>query len=511
MQGTIGEYIEKWRKALAQRIITALPGAEGGVAATLLTGVTSTVPPIVRQHYAVAGLAHLLAVAGLHLGIVMGCIGLGVRKILACWPYAALHWPIKQMAILLATLAGGIYAVMTGLHVPVLRSYLMVLWVVVALLAHRPVLSAHRFGWAIMVLLLIWPSLVRDLSFQMSVMAVMGLVFGYLALAPVMGAVQNWGERRFGIRGRKWSGEVLSLLLASILAGSATLVVTMAHFGTLQPYFVVANLVAVPLMGMWILPWGMVALMCMVIHGEGVPLHAMGYGIHIVNYLADEVASWPGAQWAVPHMSESMLYASMGGICALCLLHKGWRLVGPGVVGGVMVWVYMQPVPALLVSADSRVIGLVTHRHLVVVAGHNAFIEQRWKEAWRLEDASPDMIEGLTCEADQCAWTRAGQPPVFLYVPKKYNEQALKAAVEKACSKAHMIISTLRFYCPPRAHAPTQPIIDRHMTGQQGAVAVWFRKNKALVVTDQDIRGVRPWVREPAMYGIPRLPLAASE
>ncbi|MDT8873025.1 ComEC/Rec2 family competence protein [Komagataeibacter rhaeticus] len=45
-------------------------------------------------------------------------------------------------------------------------------------------------------------------------------------------------------------------LLASVLAGSACLPVGMAHFGTVQPWFVLANLLAVPLMSVWIMPWG---------------------------------------------------------------------------------------------------------------------------------------------------------------------------------------------------------------------------------------------------------------
>jgi competence protein ComEC len=57
---------------IAQRISAVVPGAAGAICVTLLTGVTTGIPPPDRAAFTASGLAHLLAVAGLHIGIVMG-------------------------------------------------------------------------------------------------------------------------------------------------------------------------------------------------------------------------------------------------------------------------------------------------------------------------------------------------------------------------------------------------------------------------------------------------------
>jgi competence protein ComEC len=94
--------LQALRETIASRFEAVLPGAEGAVAATLLTGVPTAIPMPDREAFRASGLAHLLAVAGLHIGIVMGLAFGASRAALAAWEYAALHWPTKQIAALVA-------------------------------------------------------------------------------------------------------------------------------------------------------------------------------------------------------------------------------------------------------------------------------------------------------------------------------------------------------------------------------------------------------------------------
>ena len=80
------------------------------------------------------------------------------------------------------------------------------------------------------------------------------------------------------------------LVLTSLLAGTATLPVVMAHFGVVQPFFVLANLLAVPLMGVWIMPLGLLALLAMPFHADAPFLHMMNAGVCGVLWLAHKVA-----------------------------------------------------------------------------------------------------------------------------------------------------------------------------------------------------------------------------
>ncbi len=113
------------REVVAARLIAGLPGTPGAVAATMLTGLGSAIPADDRAAFRDSGLAHLLAVAGLHIGIVMGLV-MGVTRFgLALSERSALHWPCKQIAAATALAIGAGYVLLTGMHVPVLRSFAM--------------------------------------------------------------------------------------------------------------------------------------------------------------------------------------------------------------------------------------------------------------------------------------------------------------------------------------------------------------------------------------------------
>ncbi len=137
---------QRLREAVADRFMAGLPGPEGTVAATLFTGLGSADPRADRAAFRDSGLAHLLAVAGLHIGIVMGLVMGATRFGLALSERAALRWPCKQIAAAAALAAGGGYVLLTGMHVPVLRSFAMAALVTLGVAVGRRAISHARAG-----------------------------------------------------------------------------------------------------------------------------------------------------------------------------------------------------------------------------------------------------------------------------------------------------------------------------------------------------------------------------
>ncbi|MGH7093955.1 MAG: ComEC/Rec2 family competence protein, partial [Stellaceae bacterium] len=99
------EWLLRLRADMARRINTVLPGSTGGVAAALITGKRGTIAEPVKEAFREAGLSHLLAIAGLHLGLVGGFIFFAVRGGLALIPRLALRLPIKEIAALVTLVA----------------------------------------------------------------------------------------------------------------------------------------------------------------------------------------------------------------------------------------------------------------------------------------------------------------------------------------------------------------------------------------------------------------------
>ena len=105
-------WLQWLRETIAGRITAALPGTSGRIAATLLTGATASIPEADHAAFRNSGLAHLLAIAALHIGIVMGLVFAATRLALALSEFFSLYWRTKEISALAALAAGGGYMLM---------------------------------------------------------------------------------------------------------------------------------------------------------------------------------------------------------------------------------------------------------------------------------------------------------------------------------------------------------------------------------------------------------------
>ncbi|WP_078524830.1 ComEC/Rec2 family competence protein [Komagataeibacter nataicola] len=493
--GGVGGWLAGRRQVLAERIRTALPGTRGDIAATILAGADGVVAAPEREAFADAGLAHLLAVAGLHLAIVMGLVMVVVRTGLALSERAALYWPCRQIAAVSALLAGGVYVLLSGAHLPARRSLLMAGLAVMALLAGRRPLSLRALALAATVLMALSPEGVAELPLQMSVAAVMALIAGFDALRP---ALSGWEHDDVWLR--RVAVRMVRPLLASVLAGGACLPVGMAHFGAVQPWFVLANLLAVPLMSIWIMPWGLAALGLMPLGLEKLALVPMGWGIGVVTALAHLVARLPMARMGVPALGNVGLCVFFVGLCWLCLWVGRVRLLGlvPIVLAVLSPW--MAARPALLLAPDARMAGIVTQGQLWTGPGTHPdpFVLREWQRVTGLPAGvlpAGGTVGNVTCHAGVC---RVGDIVLVL---------ASRPPAPGLCRGAGLLVNL-----PGTWGCDSVPSIGRFDLWRNGAYGIYRRPDGGFVVqTDRGVRGARPWVMRPGGAGLPNLPLAQAE
>ena len=147
-QGDLGTFVAGLRQDVSARVRAALPGPQGAVAAALMTGDRGAIPPEVMQAMRDAGLAHLLAISGLHIGLVAALAFFAVRAVLALIPPLALRYPIKKWAAVPALIVSLGYLVLTGATVPTQRAFLMTCLVLLAIVMDRSALSMRLVAWA---------------------------------------------------------------------------------------------------------------------------------------------------------------------------------------------------------------------------------------------------------------------------------------------------------------------------------------------------------------------------
>ncbi len=474
------------RGAIAARITAGLPGPRGAIAATLLTGMGSAIPAEDRRAFQASGLAHLLAVAGLHIGIVMGLAYTACRRGLSLSEHVALFWPTKQIACLISLAVGFAYLALTGAHVPILRSFAMACLVALAVLTGRRALSWRALGLAAVLLMLASPEQVMGVSFQMSFAAVMALIAGWEVLSPRLARLQEGRARTLARHG-------IALLATSALAGTASLPVAAYHFGTATPYYVPANLVAVPLTALWVMPWGMVALLLMPLGLQALALAPMGWGIGALLWIARAVAAWPAAEIAVPQMPPAALLCIMGGLIWLCLWRTRLRLAGLGGFAAGLAICTFAARPDIVVSPDARLIaarygGQV---HVSAASGLARFDRETPERIWGVADG---QIRPFACDAAACRLDIAGRTAVLMQ------------DVQAPCDGAQVAVSHLRASCA------SAPIVDALTTEAAGATTIRLTRAGPVLRTDADERGDRPWVlRAPVVAVTSRLPPALTE
>src|SRR5438067_9157992 len=156
-----------------------LPGATGGVASAVITGKRGTMPEEVKQAFRNSGLSHLLAIGGLHLGLVGGFVFFAVRGGLALIPWVALRYPIKKITAVVTLVVLFCYLMISGAAIPTQRAFVMTGIVFAAILLDRLRISMRICAIAALVVLLIDPASLVGVSFQMSFGAVVALIAVY--------------------------------------------------------------------------------------------------------------------------------------------------------------------------------------------------------------------------------------------------------------------------------------------------------------------------------------------
>ena len=492
-------WLRALRETIHARVTAALPGPEGAVAATLLTGLAVTIPEADRAAFRESGLAHLLAVAGLHIGIVMGLFFGLSRRLLALWERAALHWPCKAIAAVVALAAGGAYLLLTGAHVPIIRSFAMAALVTLGVVAGRRAISLRGLGLAAVALMLIAPWQVMGVSFQMSFSAVLALIAGYEALQPRLRAMA-------GDHGpaRRLLMHVVALALTSFLAGTASAPFAAYHFGHFQAYYVLSNLFAVPITAMLVLPAGMAALALMPFGLEQIALTPMGWGVNVILWIARITSAAPEATIAVPHIPGWGLAVVSLGIAWLGLWRGRARFAGAALIAAGLGSAALVRSPDILVSDTAALIGVHARGGLFVQSlhGRNAFVRHAWEQALATGDAQALAdAPGIGCGPAGCLFRPSAGSPAALIVR---GADALDG-----CGEAAVLISAE----PAHRRCGTLPTIDRFTVWRQGAQAVWLEPGRApLIVSDRAMRGDRPWVPRPGGdQGRKLLPAAATE
>lgn len=477
------------RAGMGTRILAVLEGDTGAFAEAIISGERSRLSDAATESMQISGLAHIISISGLHMSLVAGGVFWVVRALLALWPGLALNHPIKKYAAVAGLLAGLFYTVLSGMQVAALRSFLMVAVMFTAVLMDRPALSMRNVAMAALAIVLFTPEVVLTASFQMSFLAVTGLI----GMHEVITAWRRGRPRLREDRGVAW--QVLRVVWVYVLLAAATSLVagifsgTAAayHFNRISPYSLLANLVAAPVVSFLVMPMALASAVLMPLGLEGFALSVLGFGLDTLLAISDWTAGLPGAAGLVPAQTAAGALLIAFGALWLCLWRERLRLAGlVFVVAGLLVSGFRTE-PDVLVERTARNVAVR------MADGQLAFADARRgryaAERWLMASADG---ESLGNAAKRGAWTCA--EGVCETRVKDRRVLFLRGLEGKAlpCTAGDIVIADfpLRRQCRDAGLR-----IDRFSVWRDGAHAVHLGDDGAMEVkTAQGERGERPWV-----------------
>ena len=463
-----GQTLLRARLFLSQKVQEDIGGEAGAFVAAIMTGDRSGISQETLTSLRTTNLAHLLAISGLHMGLLTGFVFAAFRICLNLWPWLGLRIPVKKISAGLALVVASGYLGLSGGNVATERAFIMVAVALLAVIADRRVMSLRAVALAAMIVLVLWPEALLGPGFQMSFAATTALV-----------VVFRWlRDAEIGL-GPAWLRPLVATALSSAVAGAATAPIAAAHFNQFAHFGLIANLLSVPLMGLLVMPSALVGALLMPFGLETPALWLAGKGVNWILGVADRIAALEGARGAVVSPDWRVLPLLAIGFCIVAIWQGRFRFAGLAPAAfAALVWSQTER-PAILIAEDGALVGVLEDEGRALSRERGAgFVAQNW-----LENDGDPVDQAVAAKR----WSGLGGRWKITHVTRKSEIAELICAADEIVVTSHRIES---------APGPCM-VFERARMARDGSIAVFFDEdgNNPRAVGSRGITGERLWNR----------------
>ncbi|HEY7899724.1 MAG TPA: ComEC/Rec2 family competence protein [Caulobacteraceae bacterium] len=482
-------------KALAANVRTAMgPAAAGapGLTAAVTTSHQDWLPGADRDALRGSGLAHMLAIAGLHTAAVTGFAFFAFRFAIAAWPWLAVRLDGKKTAAAAALVVTAAYLLLSGAHPPARRAAVTASVAFIAILADRRAVSMHSLALAAMIILALEPEAVLQPGFEMS----------FCATASLVAMAELWPHAA-AARGLPWPlaalqrarDVIVALAMVSLVAGAATGPFAIQHFNRVANYGVFANLSADFVASAILMPC---LALCLLAQSLGLdasqvgPLFgAAGMAAKAILAIGHTFSEAPGAAIAMASAPPIALALSYVGIVFACLWKGRLRWLGLPLAFAVALWPRPTPPAAWIANDGSEAALAVAGQAVALKTQSHQYAVQAWAQHRGLAlPADPDAaLDALyACDRSQCDPLGYRRPALAAWWTKR---EPKPDRLEALCAHADILILRADAAAPGACHDVT--VLRRDTFDRLGAAEIYRAGRGWRFVWSQPLRGIRPW------------------
>ncbi|HUV50618.1 MAG TPA: DNA internalization-related competence protein ComEC/Rec2 [Anaerolineae bacterium] len=285
----INTIIEKARNKISGLIDKTGDGNQQGVLKALIVGDRTGVEKNIREAFNRAGIGHLLAISGLHIGIIATASFIFFRKLLSYIKFFLWNAWTKKGAAILSLFPVILYGLISGMSPSTQRAVIMVTVFLMTFLFEREQDPINTLAMAAMIILIAHPVSLFSISFQLSFMAVLSIIYGWSLRHIKSAGNKGMIKKGWGIRILE---RLLSFSLISFFAILGTLPLVMFYFNQISLVGIAANLLIVPIIGFVVVPLGLFSVLLYPLSISGASICIKGsagvlaHTLGIVHYIA---------------------------------------------------------------------------------------------------------------------------------------------------------------------------------------------------------------------------------
>jgi len=280
----------------------------------------------------------------------------------------------------------------------------------------------------------------------------------------------------------------IGIVLSTLVASTAVAPFAAYHFHKSQQYAVLANLIAVPICNLVVMPAALATLMLMPLGLEAPALWVMGWGIEAMAWTAHRVASLPGAVLHIPAMPLLAFLLMVAGALWLALWQTRWRLMGAALIAGGIAVAPVSRFPDLLIGRDGALVAVRDADGKLAAVGpaRETFELSRWLENEGDARVPREATKGrhVACDRIGCRANVKGLTVAVAQHPAAFADDCRRAAIVVA-----KIVS-------PKSCTRPKAVVDFFAARREGTHAIYIEEGgKLRIETVARSRGARPWSR----------------
>jgi competence protein ComEC len=487
-QTNIKNRLEALRQTIAKRITQNTNEPATGIAIALMSGERTSIPEDIWDDMRDSGMAHMLAISGLHVGMIAGVIFFFTRLLLVFIPGFAEQHPVKKYAAVAAIIAAFFYMIIVGSTIPTQRAMLMTSIIMLAIILDRKAFSMRLVAITALIVLLLTPEALWSASFQMSFAAVTGLIFFYDSIRNFWSQMHRNASwlRRIGLY-------IMGVSMTTLIATFATAPFALFHFQQLSIYSLFANLIGVPIMAFIVMPLTAFSYLAMALHIDGPFLWVMEQGIQLILSIAHHVANIESATWNPPSWPLSALLSFVFAALFFMLVKGRLRYLSVILIAVGAIMITNHRPPDILVSSSGK---LIAYKNAAQQLSFNSRVSDRFssdiwirrhgqeeKPKWPYQNSEHEKF--MNCDDYGCHLEKSGYKIAFSKHPQSHASD---------CHQADILIAEDPVFVKPCA---ADIKIDKFYLWRNGATALWLMPDRVEIETVNSIRGTRPWTISP--------------